>query len=91
MAKLIYVSPTSRNGYIADETGDLDWAAPDEEVYAFISDIVRPMGTHLNGRRMYQTVAVWGTPDVIPGLTPAVLEFARHILRGSSIAPRLAT
>ncbi len=77
MAKLIYVTPTSLDGYIADETGDFDWAAPDEEVHAFINDIVRPIGTYLYGRKMYQTMAVWETPDVIPGRTPAILDFAR--------------
>jgi hypothetical protein len=45
MAKLIYVTPTSLNGHIADETGDFDWAAPDEEVHAFINDVVRPIDT----------------------------------------------
>ena len=49
MAKLIYVTPTSLNGYIADETGGFDRAAPDEEVHAFINDIVRPIGTYLSG------------------------------------------
>ena len=77
MAKLIYVTPTSLNGCIADETGDFEWAAPDEEVHAFINDIVRPIGTYLYGRKMYQTMAVWETPDVIPGRTPAILDFAR--------------
>jgi len=77
MAKLIYVTPTSLNGYIADETGDFDWAAPDEEGHAFINDIVRPIGTYLYGRKMYQAMAVWETPDVIPGRTPAILDFAR--------------
>jgi len=69
MAKLIYVTPTSLEGYIADETGDFEWAAPDEEAHAFINDIVHPIGTYLYGRKMYQTMAVWETPDVIPGRT----------------------
>ncbi len=77
MAKLIYFTPTSLDGFIADETGDLDWAAPDGEVFAFITDLVRPFGTYLYGRKMYETMAVWETPQVIPGLTPALLEFAR--------------
>jgi len=77
MAKLIYVTPTSLDGYIADETGDFEWAAPDEEAHAFINDLVRLIGTYLYGRRMYQTMAVWETPDVIPGPTPAILDFAR--------------
>ena len=51
MAKLIYVTPASLDGFIADQTGSPDWAAPDEEVFAFINDLVRPPsawpgGTH---------------------------------------------
>jgi dihydrofolate reductase len=77
MAKLIYFTPTSLDGFIADETGNLDWSAPDEEVFAFITDLVRPFSMYLYGRKMYETMAVWETPDVIPGLTPALLNFAR--------------
>lgn len=76
MAKLIYISPASLDGYIADG-GDLDWSVPDEEVLAFFSDLLRPIGTYLYGRKMYETMAVWETPDVIPGLTPAGLDFAQ--------------
>jgi hypothetical protein len=31
MAKLLYVLNVSLDGYIADEDGKFDWAAPDEE------------------------------------------------------------
>lgn len=75
MAKLIYVTPTSLDGFIADE--NYDWSAPDEEGFAFISDVLRPIGTYLYGRKMYETMAVWDTPEVIPGLTPPRLDFAR--------------
>ena len=77
MAKLIYFMPTSLDGYIADEGGDYEWSVPDEEVFAFINDLERPIGTYIYGRKMYETMAVWETPDVIPGLTPAMLDFAR--------------
>ena len=77
MAKLIYFMPTSLDGYIADETGNPDWSAPDEEVFAFINDLERPIGMYLYGRKMYETMAIWETPDVIPGLTPVMREFAR--------------
>ena len=77
MAKLIYFTPASLDGYIAGETGNLDWEAPDEEGFAFITDLLRPIGTYLYGRKMYQTMAVWETPNVIPGLRPAMLDFAR--------------
>jgi dihydrofolate reductase len=75
MARLIYFTPTSLDGYIGD--ADYAWAAPDEEGFAFINDLERPIGTYLFGRKMYETMAVWQTPDVIPGATPAMLEFAR--------------
>jgi dihydrofolate reductase len=77
MANLIYATPTSLDGYIADETGSPEWAAPDEEGFAFITDVLQPIGLYLYGRKMYETMAIWETPDVIPGLTPAMLTFAR--------------
>ena len=77
MAKLIYLTPTSLDGYIADETGTPEWSAPDEEGFAFISDLLRPIGMYLYGRKTYETMAVWATPEVIPGLTPAMADFAR--------------
>lgn len=58
MAKLIYVSNVSLDGYIEDEHGSFDWTAPDDELFAFITDLVRPVGTYLYGRRMYETMAV---------------------------------
>ena len=76
MSKLIYFMPTSLDGYIADD-GNFDWSVPSEEALAFINDLHRPIGTYLYGRKEYETMAVWETPEVIPGRTPAMLEFAR--------------
>jgi dihydrofolate reductase len=61
MAKLIYAALTSLDGYIEDEKGRFDWATPDPEVHAFVNDLERPIGTHLYGRRMYETMAAWQT------------------------------
>jgi dihydrofolate reductase len=66
MAKLIYAAIMSLDGYIADEHGNFDWAAPDEEVHRFVNDLERPIGTYLYGRRMYEVMSAWetmGTPD----------------------------
>ena len=76
MAKLIYSAFTSLDGYVADETGNFDWAELDEEVYAFINNRERQIGTYLFGRKMYETMAVWETPDALPPMTPTILEFA---------------
>jgi dihydrofolate reductase len=61
VAKLIYSAIASLDGYVEDEQGKFDWAAPDDEVHAFVNDLERPIGTHLYGRRMYQTMVFWET------------------------------
>ena len=61
MAKLIYSSIASLDGYIEDERGAFEWAAPDPELFAFVNERERPIGTYLYGRRMYETMAYWET------------------------------
>ncbi|MGH9229285.1 MAG: hypothetical protein ACRD07_11280 [Acidimicrobiales bacterium] len=50
MAKLIYISNVSLDGFIEDARGSFDWTAPDEEVFAFITDLVRSRGACVQGR-----------------------------------------
>jgi dihydrofolate reductase len=76
MSKLIYNSISSLDGYVADEEGNFDWAAPDEEVHAFINDLVRPVGTHLYGRRMYETLAPWETDPSLAAHSEVTRDFA---------------
>jgi hypothetical protein len=47
MAKLIYSAITSLDGYVADEDGNFDWAAPGEEVHPYVNYHERPIGTYL--------------------------------------------
>ncbi len=77
MAKLIYSSITSLDGYVADEHGNFDWAAPDEEVHAFVNDLERPVGTYLYGRRMYETMVYWETAHTLADQSPVEQDFAR--------------
>ena len=56
MARLIYSVIMSLDGYIADADGRFEWAAPDEDVHAFVNDLERPVGTYLYGRRMYEAM-----------------------------------
>ena len=76
MAKLIYSALTSLDGYINDEDGNFDWAAPDEEVHRFVNDLGRPVGTYLLGRRMYDTLAVWETIPTGGDQSPTMGDFA---------------
>jgi dihydrofolate reductase len=63
MAKLIYSAIGSLDGYVEDAAGKFDWAAPDDEVHAFVNDLERAVGTYLYGRRMYETMTFWETAD----------------------------
>jgi dihydrofolate reductase len=67
MARLIYSAIMSLDGYIADGDGHFHWAAPDEEVHAFVNDLERPVGTYLYGRRMYETMRYWETAHTVAG------------------------
>jgi dihydrofolate reductase len=77
MAKLIYTAITSLDGYVNDETGNFDWAAPDAEVHAFVNDLERPSGTYLYGRRMYEVMRFWETAHEAPDQPEVVLDYAR--------------
>lgn len=61
MAKLIYMATMSLDGYVADKDGNFDWTVPDEEEFSFMKELLRPVGTHLYGRRMYEVMTVWQT------------------------------
>jgi len=77
MAKLIYSAIASLDGYIADEDGNFDWAAPDEEVHAFVNDLERPVGTYLYGRRMYETMVGWETDHTLAAQSELMRDFAQ--------------
>src|SRR3954452_16968449 len=76
MAKLIYVSNGSLDGFIEDEHGAFDWTEPDDQQFAFITDLVRPAGTWLYGRRLYETMAVWETDPTLAGQSELSADFA---------------
>lgn len=72
---LVYSVIASLDGYTADAAGKFDWAEPDEEVLAFVNDVERGIGTHLYGRRMYETMRYWETAP-LAGHGPAARDFA---------------
>ena len=75
-AKLIYSAITSLDGYVADEDGNFDWAAPDEEVHSFFNDLERPVGTYLYGRRMYEVMVYWETAVTVADRSTASQDYA---------------
>src|SRR5215831_9051094 len=65
MADLVYTANISVDGYTEDPDGRIDWSAPDEEVFSLVTELERPAGTYLYGRRMYEAMLYWesAVPD----------------------------
>ena len=76
MRRVTYSMGVSLDGYIAAPDGGIDWTAPDEEVFRFVTDEIRQVGVHLLGRRLYETMLYWETADQDPSLDDSMLEWA---------------
>src|SRR5574342_513057 len=76
MAHLIYTTNTSLDGYIEDLDGKFDWTDPSDEVFQFITNLIRAVGTHLYGRRTYENMMVWETDPNLAAESPLMRDFA---------------
>jgi dihydrofolate reductase len=76
MANLIYVANMSLDGYTEDRDGRFDWTEPSEEYFSFITNLIRPVHTHLYGRRMYESMKVWETDPKLAAQSPLQRDFA---------------
>jgi len=77
MAHLIYTANSSLDGYIEDKHGKFDWTTPNEEYFRFITNLIRADGTHLYGRRMYESMMVWETDPNLADQSPLMRDFAQ--------------
>lgn len=76
MRNVIYSMGVSLDGFIAGPNGEIDWAAPDEELLRFHNQQTRGIGAHLCGRGLYQDMLLWETAEESRS-NPHELEFAR--------------
>lgn len=76
-ARLVYLALESVDGYIEDRQGKFDWARPDDEVHWFVNELLRPVGTYLYGRRMYETMQGWETEYGRESDPPRMRDFAQ--------------
>jgi dihydrofolate reductase len=76
MAKLIYSAIASLDGYVADENGEFSFAEPDEAVHTFVNDLERSVGTYLYGRRLYEVMAAWESPEIVADGPEHMRDFA---------------
>jgi dihydrofolate reductase len=76
MADVHYVTNVSLDGFIEDASGAFDFSEPSDDVFAFITELVRPFGTYLYGRRLYETMAVWETEPALAEQSELSADFA---------------
>ncbi len=76
MARLIYIANMSLDGYTEDRDGKFDWTDPSEDVFTFITSIIKGTPTHLYGRRMYESMMVWETDPRLAAESPLWRDFA---------------
>lgn len=97
MAKLIYASNLSIDGWTEDADGGFNWAPPDDEVFASITGIMASAGMYLYGRRMYETLAPWETDPALAARSDLTAAYARvwqaadKIVYSSTLAAPLTT
>ncbi|MER7888512.1 dihydrofolate reductase family protein [Micromonospora sp. NPDC094482] len=76
MAKLIYVTNVSIDGYIEDQSGGFNWFPRDDEVFTFTTNLLQSVGTFLYGRRLYEMMAVWETDPALAAQSGLMADFA---------------
>ena len=74
--RLTYLVNCSLDGYYEDAEGRFDWSEPDEELHQYFNDLLRPIGTLLYGRRLYEAMAVWETDPTLAAESPILADFA---------------
>jgi dihydrofolate reductase len=62
---------------VENSDGEFNWAEPNEEVFAFINQLERSFGTYLYGRRMYETMVYWESPNADLNQSAVENEFAK--------------
>lgn len=85
MARLIYIANMSLDGYTEDRDGKFDWTDPSEDVFTFITSIIKGTPTHLYGRRMYESMMVWETDPKLAAESPLWRDFAETWQAASKI------
>jgi hypothetical protein len=79
MAKLIYSTFVSVDGYTEVARGRFGWGGPaDEALHSYIHQLASSVDTGLYGRRMYETMVYWETARTVRDQPQFVLDFAKQ-------------
>jgi dihydrofolate reductase len=81
MARLTFAMMVSLDGFIESRSGDLDWGLIDEELHRHANEEARNADSFIYGRRLYEAMQYWGTPESQVGRPDYEVEFSQ-IWRG---------
>ncbi|MBZ9693583.1 dihydrofolate reductase family protein [Mesorhizobium sp. CO1-1-9] len=76
MARIVYSMLTSLDGYIARSNEDIGLPVPEAELHQHFNDMMRQASAVLAGRRMYETMRFWDSPERETGATEVERDFA---------------
>ena len=76
MAKLIYVTNTSLDGFIEDRNGAFSLYPHNYDVFEATTKLIQGVGTYLYGRRLYEAMALWETDPTLAAQSAQTAEFA---------------
>jgi dihydrofolate reductase len=76
MRKVLYGLNVSLDGFYEDINGSIQWTVPDDEVFSHFVELEKEVEVHLYGRKLYETMTYWKTPDKTWGV--AEQDYAKY-------------
>ena len=77
MARIVYEMMTSLDGYIEGPDGNIGLPVPEGELHRHFNDMMKQTSIALCGRRMYEVMRFWDSPDRETSASEVERDFAR--------------
>ena len=77
MARIVYSMMVSLDGYIAGPDGEIDLPVPEGELHRHFNEMMKQTSIELCGRRMYEAMRYWDSPERKTSASEVEREFAR--------------
>ena len=81
MARIVYSMMVSLDGYIAGPDGDIGLPVPEGELHRHFNDMMEQTSMELCGRRMYEVMRFWDSPEREASDSKVERDFARACRR----------
>jgi len=78
MGRILFAMNMSLDGFITNTAGEISFPVPGPELHKHFNELMRDTVLALCGRRLYDAMSYWDSPDDVIGNDPVALEFARY-------------